>query len=978
MLRLARQIRCLRSFATSDQLHYANLSPLAPSDLLTNRHIGPNNIERQEMLATLGYSSMDELISNTVPKNLPANTLPSWTPKTETQVLQLLEQLADKNQILKNFIGCGYYGTIVPPVIKRNILENPGWYTSYTPYQAEISQGRLESLLNYQTMVANLTSLPVANASLLDEATAAAEAMAMSFGALNRKKNHYLVSYKVFPQTIEVIKTRAEFLGIKVHVGDVDNFDLKSVPLCGVLVQSPDNFGEVRDFTDLARKVHDIGAFLTVGTDLLALSLIKSPGEMEADIAYGNSQRFGVPMGYGGPHAAFFSAKEEHIRKMPGRIIGVSRDSNGKTAYRMTMQTREQHIRREKATSNICTAQALLSNMAAMYAVYHGSQGISDIAHRVHGLTCLVKNSLESLGLELHTRNAFDTLVFSSPSFTSNEILTKLEKQGINLRRVDDNKVGVSFDETHTVQDVEDLVNAIAAVVGKKAQLSIASGNSVEVRIPTELRRNKEMLTHPVFNTIHSETQMLRYIFRLMNKDISLANSMISLGSCTMKLNATCEMIPVSFSGFGSIHPHVPKHQAAGYIEMIEGLREKLKVITAFDEISFQPNSGAQGEYAGLLTIRNFHIHNNEKHRNVCLIPISAHGTNPATATLAGMHTVKVECDSHGNVDLKDLKQKAEAHKEHLGAIMVTYPSTHGVFEDGIVELTDVVHRYGGQVYMDGANMNAQVGLTAPGKIGADVCHLNLHKTFAIPHGGGGPGMGPIGVKKHLAPFLPRDYLLNEGGSGGQMSAHHFGSASILTISYTYIEALGGKGLEEATKHAILNANYMMKKLAGIYPIVYLGSGGHVAHEFLIDLRQFKHSSGVTEEDIAKRLMDYGFHAPTMSFPIAGTLMIEPTESESKEELDLFCDALISIRNEIQEIELGTYERSNNVLKNAPHSLDAVVSGEWNRPYSREKAAFPLEWMKTRGKFWPTVGRVDNVWGDKNPVTTVPIFKLHI
>lgn len=977
MLRLARQLRCLRSFATSDQLHYVNLHPLAPSDLLTNRHIGPNNIERQEMLASLGYSAMDELIQNTIPKNLAQNQLPDWAPKTETQVLQLLEQLAAKNKILKNFIGCGYYGTIVPQVIKRNILENPGWYTSYTPYQAEISQGRLESLLNFQTMISNLTYLPTANASLLDEATAAAEAMAMSFGSLNRKKTHYLVSDKVFPQTIEVIKTRAEFLGIKLHIGDVESFDLKSVPLCGVLVQSPDNYGEVRDFTQLARKVHEIGGFLTVGTDLLALSMIKSPGEMEADIAYGNSQRFGVPMGYGGPHAAFFSSKDEHIRKMPGRIIGVSRDSNGKTAYRMTMQTREQHIRREKATSNICTAQALLSNMAAMYAVYHGSAGISDIAHRVHGITSLVQDSLQSLGLELHTHNAFDTLVFSAPSLRSAELLAKLEVHGINIRKVDDNKVGVSFDETHTVQDAEDLLKAIAGAIGKNGQFDLLS-QKVEVKIPSELRRQKEMLNHPVFNTIHSETQMLRYIFRLMNKDISLANSMISLGSCTMKLNATCEMAPVSFGGFGNLHPHVPRKQAEGYTEMIEGLREKLKSITAFDEISFQPNSGAQGEYAGLLTIRNFHIHNNDRHRNICLIPISAHGTNPATATLTGMHTVKVECDSHGNIDLKDLKQKAEANQENLGAIMVTYPSTHGVFEDGIMELTDIVHRYGGQVYMDGANMNAQVGLTAPGKIGADVCHLNLHKTFAIPHGGGGPGMGPIGVKKHLAPFLPRDFLLNEGGSGGQMSAHHYGSASILAISYTYIEALGGNGLTEATKHAILNANYMMKKLSGVFPIVYLGSGGHVAHEFLIDLRQFKHSSGVTEEDIAKRLMDYGFHSPTMSFPIPGTLMIEPTESESKEELDLFCDAIISIRNEIQEIELGNYDRVNNVLKNAPHSMDAVISQEWNRPYSREKAAFPLGWIKTRGKFWPTVGRVDNVWGDKNPVTTSPIFKLHI
>lgn len=974
---VARRLNLLRRFATKNQLYFVDLHPLAPSNLLVDRHIGPNVSEREKMLAEVGVKSLDELIEKTLPPKLPRNHLPDWPAKTEQQIIQELHDLSKQNSTVKNYLGGGFYGTHVPPVILRNVMQNPGWYTSYTPYQAEISQGRLESLLIYQTMVTSLTGLPVANASLLDESTAGAEAMTMSFTMHNRKRIHFFVSDKVFPQTLEVIKTRAEPLGIIVHVGDVNTFDFSQNQFCGVLVQSPDKFGEIKDFSDISSRAHESGATFIMGTDLLALTLMKSPGEQGADIAFGNSQRFGVPMGYGGPHAGFFSAKESDIRKMPGRIIGVSIDKNGSTAYRMTMQTREQHIRREKATSNICTAQALLSNMAGLYSVYHGSEGLREIANRVYAFSSLLKLNVQGLGYTVPTAHHFDTLSISGVD--ADKLVEYFEKSGINIRKLNNETVSVSFDETTTSDDVNQLLNLFTSYKGKDQSVNIVDQfNKNAPQFPTSLQRTTPILTHSIYNSIHSESQMLRYLYRLQRKDISLANSMIPLGSCTMKLNATCEMIPVTFEGFSNIHPHAPLKQVQGYQTMIKGLRDKLCSITGFDEISFQPNSGAQGEYAGLITIRNYFKSTNNTQRKTCLIPTSAHGTNPATAAIAGMNIIKIECDKKGNISIDDLKQKAELYKHELGALMVTYPSTHGVFEEGIVEACEVIHHYGGQVYMDGANMNAQVGLTSPGHIGADVCHLNLHKTFAIPHGGGGPGMGPIGVKKHLAPFLPRDIILGLGGSGGQISASHFASASILPISWAYIEGLGGKGLAEATKHAILNANYIKKRLEKYFSIVYTGEQGMCAHEMLIDLRPFKVTAGVTEEDVAKRLMDYGFHSPTMSFPIAGTLMIEPTESEDKGECDRLCDALIKIREEIHEIETGSADKINNVLKNAPHSLDDVISIAWEKPYSREKAAYPLPWVRVRGKFWPTVGRVDNVWGDKHPSTVLPDHDYHL
>ena len=813
-------------------------------------------------------------------------------------------------------------------------------------------------------MVSSLTGLKVSNASLLDEATAGAEAMTMAFIIKDKKKHLFVVSDKVFPQTIAVINTRAEPLGIHVLVTNIDDYTFDNDDVFGVLVQSPDKLGEIKDFSKLSEKVHSKSASLIIGSDLLSLCLMKSPGEMGADISYGNSQRFGVPMGYGGPHAAFFSSKEEYIRKMPGRIIGVSRDKLGEVAYRMTMQTREQHIRREKATSNICTAQALLANMAALYSVYHGKEGLQAIALRVYNLAYLANLNLEQLGYQTHSKNIFDTV--SLLNINADELVSLFECNGMNIRKQDKNIVSFSFDETTTIEDVERLIQVLAK--NKKFSPSLSD----RPEFPQEFRRNTEILTHSVYNNIHSESQMLRYLYRLQRKDISLANSMIPLGSCTMKLNATAEMIPVTFEGFSNLHPHAPLHQAKGYLKLIEKLRLKLKAITGYDEISFQPNSGAQGEYAGLLTIRNYFKHLNQTHRNVCLIPTSAHGTNPASASMAGMSVIPIICDKSGNISIEDIKAKAEKYQHNLAALMVTYPSTHGVFESGIVEVINIVHQYGGQVYMDGANMNAQVGLTSPGHIGADVCHLNLHKTFAIPHGGGGPGMGPIGVKAHLAPFLPKDFVLNIGGSGGQISSSHFASASILPISFAYIEALGSIGLQESSKHAILNANYIRKRLENHYNVVYVGNEGQVAHELLIDLRGFKHSAEITEEDVAKRLMDFGFHAPTMSFPIPGTLMIEPTESEDKGELDRLVEALIVIRNEISEIENGLADKKINVLKGAPHCLHEVVVLPWDKPYTREKAAYPLPWVKVRGKYWPTISRVDNAWGDKHPNTLLP------
>lgn len=967
-----RRLWSFRAMSTKNRDYYAILDPLSPSNLLVDRHIGPSSSEREKMLQELGMSSIEELMRKTLPETLPRNNLPNWRVKTEQEILSELEVLANENIQLKNFMGGGFYGTYTPPVILRNVMQNPGWYTSYTPYQAEISQGRLESLLIYQTMVSNLTGLTVANASLLDEASAGAEAMAMAFLIHNKKRHLFVVSDKVFPQTIEVIKTRAEPFGIKVLITDINTYNFENEDLFGVLVQSPDRLGEVKDFTSLSEKVHEKSSSLIIGSDLLALCLMKSPGEMGADICYGNSQRFGVPMGYGGPHAAFFSSKEEFIRKMPGRIIGVSKDRIGGVAYRMTMQTREQHIRREKATSNICTAQALLANMAGFYSVYHGPEGLQAIASRVHMLASLASTNLKNLGYNITEGTFFDTI--SVLNIDAEKLRSLCEKNGMNIRKQDNKTVSFSFDETTTVNDLESLLKVFAEAKGTKPNFDL----SPRVQFPTSLARTSKVLIHSIYNGIHSESQMLRYLYRLQRKDISLANSMIPLGSCTMKLNATIEMIPVTYSGFGNMHPHAPLNQAVGYQKLIDGLREKLKAITGFDEISFQPNSGAQGEYAGLISIRNYFKHHNQQHRTVCLIPTSAHGTNPATASMAGMSVVPVLCDSSGNISIEDLRIKAEKHKNELGALMVTYPSTHGVFESGIVEVCNIVHQYGGQVYMDGANMNAQVGLTSPGHIGADVCHLNLHKTFAIPHGGGGPGMGPIGVKAHLAPFLPRDVVLGLGGSGGQISSTHFASASILPISWAYIESLGAVGLAESSKHAILNANYIRRRLEKYFSVVYVGSQGQVAHELLIDLRPFKHSAEVTEEDVAKRLMDFGFHAPTMSFPIAGTLMIEPTESEDKGEIDRLCDSLIKIREEIHEIEVGTADKKNNVLKNSPHSLDEVVVLPWDRPYTREKAAFPLAWIKTRGKYWPTIGRIDNAWGDKHPNTLLPDIDFNL
>ena len=924
------------------------------------------------MLQEIGVSSLDELIHKTLPENLPRNNLPEWPYKTEEQIISELQILANENVQAANFLGGGYYGTNTPLVILRNVMQNPAWYTSYTPYQAEISQGRLESLLIYQTMISDLTGLQVANASLLDEATAGAEAMTMAYIIQNKKKSLFVVSDKVFPQTIAVVKTRAEPLGINVLVTDINSYSFDSPDLFGVLVQSPNRFGEIHDFSSISAKVHSKEASMIIGSDLLSLCLMKSPGEMGADIAYGNSQRFGVPMGFGGPHAAFFSSREEHIRKMPGRIIGVSKDRNGSVAYRMTMQTREQHIRREKATSNICTAQALLANMAGLYSIYHGPDGLRHIATRVNTLAQLAKSNLGSMGYAINSAPFFDTVHVQG---VDAELLRSFaETRLVNVRKQDEGSVTVSFDEVHTEKDLEKLMQVFAEFKGARWNKDF----SARPGFCQELERKGEILKHSVYNKIHSESQMLRYLYRLQRKDISLANSMIPLGSCTMKLNATCEMIPVTYSGFGNMHPHVPASQTQGYSKMIEGLRNKLKIITGFDEISFQPNSGAQGEYAGLISIRNYFKHHNQLHRNICLIPTSAHGTNPATASMAGMTVIPVICDKLGNISIEDLKAKAEKHKNELGALMVTYPSTHGVFESGIKEVIDIVHQYGGQVYMDGANMNAQVGLTSPGHIGADVCHLNLHKTFAIPHGGGGPGMGPIGVKSHLAPFLPRDVVLGIGGSGGQVSSTHFASASILPISWAYIEGLGSVGLKESSRHAIMNANYVKKRLEKYFNVVYVGHQGQVAHELLIDLRPFKQSAEVTEEDVAKRLMDFGFHAPTMSFPIAGTLMIEPTESEDKGELDRLCDALIKIREEIHEIESGAADKKVNVLKLAPHSLDDIAIHSWDRPYSREKASFPLPWVKTRGKYWPTISRIDNAWGDKHPNTLLPDLDFHL
>ena len=923
------------------------------------RHIGSNDAHIQAMLSELGLTSLDELSISVVPENILTKTSSNFLPKkSEPETINRLQEFARMNSVFQSYIGMGYYGTIVPAVIKRNILENPGWYTSYTPYQAEISQGRLEALLNFQTMVSDLTGLPLANSSLLDEGTAAAEAMLMFFNTTrDSNKKTFLVSSKSHPQTIDILKTRSEPLGIKLKISDPNRFEFDE-SVFGVLIQYPDTEGFIQDYSDLCDSAHENQSYVCVATDLLALTLLKSPGEMGADVAVGNAQRFGVPMGYGGPHAAFFSTTEEFKRKIPGRIIGVSQDAQGNPAFRMALQTREQHIRREKATSNICTAQVLLAIMSGMYAVYHGPEGLKKIAERVNYLSAKLAKSLEKAGYEVVHEYFFDTIRFKADGWND-----KAKNLELNLRDHGDGTVGVSLDETTTEYHLDELLSVF------KAPKIDETGNT----IPSDLDRKSSYLDHLVFHSYHSETEMLRYLHRLETKDLSLNTSMIPLGSCTMKLNATTEMEAITWNEFSNIHPFAPNNQTDGYHKLIGELGNWLTETTGFDEISMQPNSGAQGEYTGLMVIRAFHKENGNDHRNICLIPASAHGTNPASAVIAGLKVVIVECDKHGNISKDDLAEKAKIHSKNLAAIMVTYPSTHGVFEHSIKEICQIVHDYGGQVYLDGANLNAMLGLCKPGVFGGDVMHINLHKTFCIPHGGGGPGMGPIVCKDHLATFLPGHSQIKTGGEKAihAVSSAPFGSSSILPISWSYIAMMGGDGLRKATQVAILNANYMAKKLENHFLILYRGIGGYNAHEFIIDLRKLKNQSGISDEDVAKRLMDYGFHAPTMSFPVPGTLMVEPTESESKREMDRFCNAMISIRQEIQDVIDGTMDANDNPLKNAPHTASVVTVDEWKHSYSRQIAAYPAPWLKEH-KYWPTVGRIDNAFGDRNLICTCP------
>lgn len=938
-----------------------------------SRHIGPSPAEEAKMLKVIGEPNLAALIDKTVPSNIRMqHELDTPAAMSEAAYLEHIKKIGEQNIVAKNFIGQGYYGTHTPSVILRNIFENPGWYTQYTPYQAEIAQGRLESLLNFQTMVTDLTGLPIANASLLDEATAAAEAMTMFFNALNKQDHidrpRFFVDEHCFPQTLDLLVTRALPIGIEIVKGNIETAELDETYF-GALVQYPNNIGAVKDPKDFIEKVHAIGGYVVMTTDLLALTLLTPPGELGADAACGSAQRFGVPLGFGGPHAAFFATKDDFKRSIPGRIIGVSIDADGNRALRMALQTREQHIKREKATSNICTAQALLANMAAMYAVYHGPDGLKKIATRTSLLAQTTAKILSAHGFELASTTYFDTITINTSN--AKQIVDNAATKHINLRLINQNQVGISVDETTTVESLSELLQSfgitekINDVVDKENYLS---------NIPTSLTRTSSYLEQTVFNTYHSESKMMRYIKFLENKDLSLNTSMISLGSCTMKLNAASEMMPLSWPCWSNIHPFAPASQTKGYQFLLETLSKYLNEVTGFDACSLQPNSGAQGEYAGLLAIRGYHLSRGDHHRNVMLIPISAHGTNPASAVMAGMKVVVVKALENGYVDVADLKEKANQYSDVLSGIMITYPSTYGVYEETVKEITQIIHDHGGQVYMDGANMNAQVGLTAPGLIGADVCHLNLHKTFAIPHGGGGPGMGPICVKSHLAPFLPghsfisgNDIELNKGNTA--VSAAPFGSASILLISYGYIRMLGSKGLKASTEYAILNANYMRCRLTGYYDVLYLGSNNTCAHEFIVDLRPFKKSADIEAEDVAKRLMDYGFHAPTMSFPVPGTIMIEPTESEDMGELDRFCDAMISIRNEIKAIEEGHADKKDNVLKRAPHTQKNICTNEWDRPYSRQQAAFPLERLQV-SKFWPTVARVNNTYGDRNLVCT--------
>ena len=948
------------------------------TDKFVNRHNGPRENDVKAMLKKIGAKSVDELIDQTIPApirlkaplNLPAGM-------TEYNYHKHLRGLASKNKVFKTYIGLGYNNTIVPPVVQRNVLENPGWYTAYTPYQAEISQGRLEALLNFQTMIMDLTGMEIANASLLDESTAAAEAMAMLFSNRSREQvkngaNKFFVSDECFPQTIDLLKTRSTPMGIELVIGDFKTASLDA-SVYGALLQYPSIDGKVYDYADFVKKAKENGMAIAVAADILSLVLLTPPGEWGADVVVGNTQRLGVPMGYGGPHAAFFACREEYKRIIPGRIIGVSVDAHGNPALRMALQTREQHIRRDKATSNICTAQALLAIMASMYAVYHGPDGIKGIAQQVHFSAIALANELKKLGLNIEEGIFFDTIKING---TDNAKIKQLaESAQINFG-YSENTITISVDQTTDAEDINAIVEVFAKATGKAGSKITQENIYNQKSIITN--RTSQILTHPVFNTYHSESEMMRYIKRLENKDLSLTHSMISLGSCTMKLNAASELLPITWPEFAHIHPFVPVEQAAGYQEMIAELDKSLSEITGFAKMSFQPNSGAQGEYAGLLVIQAYHQSRGDAHRNIALIPTSAHGTNPASAAMCGMKIVLVKCDEKGNIDVNDMREKATQHKDNLSCLMVTYPSTHGVYEESIIEITNIIHENGGQVYMDGANMNAQVGLTSPGNIGADVCHLNLHKTFAIPHGGGGPGMGPIGVAKQLVPFLPSHSIIKTGGEKGihAVSAAPYGSSLILLISYGYIKMLGGEGVTEATRIAILNANYIKESLKGEYPTLYSGKNGRCAHEMILDCVAFKREGGVEVGDIAKRLMDYGYHAPTVSFPVHDTLMIEPTESESKEELDRFCSAMISIKKEIDEIIAGKADKDDNVIKNAPHTAKSVITDDWKHSYSREKAVYPLKWVKD-AKFWPSVARVDNAHGDRNLICACPPIEAY-
>ena len=943
-------------------------------DRFVNRHLGPRDQEIQEMLEFIGVSSVDELISQTVPENIRLKEpLKLKEGLTERQYYREILRLASKNKVFNTYIGMGYYDTITPAVILRNVLENPAWYTSYTPYQAEISQGRLEALLNYQTMVCELTGMEIANASLLDEATAAGEAMIMMMNLRSRQMvknnvNVLLVDEKMWPQTHDVLITRAHPLGVELRILPKDKFEF-TPDVFGAMVQYPNSDGEITDYKNLVEQAHEKDVKVAVAADLLSLAILVPPGEWGADIVFGNSQRFGVPMGYGGPHAAFFAARDEFKRSMPGRIIGITKDIHGNRALRMALQTREQHIKREKATSNICTAQALLANMAGFFGVYHGPEGIKTIATRIHSIAAFLSAEIEKLGYKQLNKNYFDTIRIELPKHVKREDIEWLSLElEMNFRYFENGEVGISIDETTNTEDMGWILEVFAKAANK--QYPVVQEYPSDAAISPEFARTSEFMKQEVFNSYRSETEMVRYIKKLELKDISLTHSMISLGSCTMKLNAATEMLPLSWIEFSGIHPFVPKNQARGYHEMMEELRRDLAEITGMADVSLMPNSGAAGEYAGLMVIREYHLRRGDNQRDVVLIPSSAHGTNPASAVAAGLNVVVVECDEKGNISVADVRKKAEEYKDRLAAFMVTYPSTHGVFESAIIEMCDIIHQNGGQVYMDGANMNAQVGLTNPRNIGADVCHLNLHKTFAIPHGGGGPGVGPIAVAQHLIEFLPSHPVMNNGHIGiNAVSAAPWGSASVLPITYGYIKMMGGSGLTEATKIAILNANYIAKALGENYGVLYTGENGRVAHELILECRHLKAASGITEEDIAKRLMDYGFHAPTLSFPVHGTLMIEPTESESKQELDRFIDALNSIYNEIKEVENGQADKLDNVLKNAPHTAEVVVSDNWKYSYPREKAAYPLPWIREK-KYWVPVGRVDNAWGDRNLICT--------